>query len=52
MQHLTREKDLDRFIYDENLKHLRNLLMRTTDDAECMRIVSLIEEEEAKRLPR
>jgi hypothetical protein len=43
------EKNLNKFIYNENLKHLRNLLMRSTDDAECERIVKLIEEEEAKK---
>ena len=34
---------------NENLKRLRELLTRTTDDAECQRIVTLIEEYEAKK---
>ena len=41
---------MDRFIQHENLKHLRALLTRTADEAECQRIVRLIEEEEAKSL--
>jgi ANC1 homology domain (AHD) len=32
----------------EKLKRLRERLMRTTDEAECQRIVNMIEEEEAK----
>lgn len=32
-----------------NMKRLRELLTRTTDEAECQRIVSLIEEYEAKK---
>jgi hypothetical protein len=32
----------------EKLKRLRERLMRTTDKVECQRIVSMIEEEEAK----
>lgn len=39
---------MDRFIQHENLKHLRALLARTTDEAERQRIVRLIEEEEGK----
>jgi hypothetical protein len=39
---------MDRFIQQENLKHLGALLARTTDEAERQRIVRLIEEEEAK----
>jgi hypothetical protein len=31
----------------QNLKHLRAVLTRTTDEGECRRIVGLIEEEEA-----
>jgi len=50
------EVAMERFIHQENLKHLRELLTRTTDDAECQRIVKLIEEEErkeqAKRRPK
>jgi hypothetical protein len=36
-----------RFVHEQNLKHLRALLARTSDQAECRRIVGLIEEEEA-----
>ncbi len=36
----------------ENLKRLRELLARTDDEAECQRIVKLIEEEEAKEPER
>jgi K+/H+ antiporter YhaU regulatory subunit KhtT len=36
----------------ENLKRLRELLTRTNDEAECQRIVKLIEEEEAKKPER
>jgi K+/H+ antiporter YhaU regulatory subunit KhtT len=36
----------------ENLKRLRELLTRTNDEAECQRIVKLIEEEEAKQPER
>jgi hypothetical protein len=43
---------MDRFIRQANLKHLRELLMRTNDEAECRRIVKLIEEEEAKKPAR
>ena len=39
---------MERFIHQENLKHLRELLTRATDETECQRIVKLIEEEEAK----
>ncbi len=38
---------MERFIRQENPKHLRELLARTTDKTECQRIVKLIEEEEA-----
>jgi hypothetical protein len=37
-----------RFIQRENLRLLRERLMRTTDEAKCRRIVKLIEEEEIK----
>jgi hypothetical protein len=40
---------MKRFVHDENIKHLRQLLARTADDAECMRIVRLIEEQEANK---
>ena len=36
------------FIRRENLRLLREKLTRATSDAECKRIVALIEEEEAK----
>jgi hypothetical protein len=36
----------------DNLKHLRELLTRTNDEAECRRIVNLIEENEAKKAGR
>jgi hypothetical protein len=36
------------FVREQNLRHLRALLARTTDKTECRRIVDLIEEEEAK----
>jgi hypothetical protein len=39
----------ERFLRAENLKRLRALLVRTTDEAECQRIVNLIEEEEGKK---
>ena len=35
-----------RFIHEENLRHLRELLARTTSETQCKRIVHLIEEEE------
>ena len=37
---------MDRFVHDQNRKHLREVLARTTDKAERRRIVKLIEEEE------
>ncbi len=42
----------EHFVHKENLKHLRELLRRTTDEAECQRIMKLIEEEEAKKAER
>ena len=35
-----------RFIHEENLRHLRELLARTPSETQCKRIVDLIEEEE------
>ena len=35
-----------RFIHEENLRHLRELLARTTSETQWQRIVNLIEEEE------
>jgi len=40
---------MNEFVKGKNLKRLRELLTRTTDDAECQRIVTLIEEYEAKK---
>ena len=39
---------MDRFIHDENLRHYRRLLERTSDPAERARILKLLAEEEAK----
>lgn len=39
---------MDKFIHRENLKHYKNLLLRTTDESERQRILTLIEEEENK----
>lgn len=39
---------MKRFVHEQNIIHLRALLARTADEAECRRIVGLIEEEEAK----
>jgi len=36
------------FIYRENIKHYRDLLARTSDEAERQRIMRLLAEEEAK----
>jgi hypothetical protein len=41
--HPAEEAPMERFIHQENLKHFRELLARTTDEAECQRIVKLIE---------
>ena len=37
------------FVREQNLRHLRAVLARTTDETECRRIVHLIEEEEVKK---
>ena len=37
---------MKRFIHLENLRHFRELLAHTTSEAECKRIVGLIEEED------
>lgn len=37
---------VNRFVYEQNLRHLREVLARTADEAERRRIVSLIEREE------
>jgi hypothetical protein len=39
---------MNKFSNRENLKRLRELLTRTTDEAECQRIVKSIEDYEAK----
>lgn len=39
---------MDRFIHDENIRHYRRLLDRTTDPAERDRILKLIAEEDAR----
>jgi hypothetical protein len=37
---------MDRFVHEQNLRYLREVLARTIDQGECRRIVGLIEEEE------
>jgi hypothetical protein len=37
-----------RFVHRENIKHYKQLLERTTDEAECQRILKLLAEEEAQ----
>jgi hypothetical protein len=39
---------MDRFVREQNLRHLREVLARTIDEAECRRIVKLIEREEER----
>jgi hypothetical protein len=39
---------MNRFVHEQNLRHLRATLARTSDEEECRRIVALIEEEDAK----
>ena len=39
---------MDRFIHDENIRHYRRLLERTSDPAERARILGLLSEEEAR----
>jgi hypothetical protein len=39
---------INRFVYEQNLRHLRAMLARSSDEEECRRIVALIEEEDAK----
>ena len=39
---------MQRFVHLENLKHLRQLLKRTSNEAERQRIVQLIAEEETR----
>jgi len=40
--------DMQRFIHEENLRHLRKLLSETTDAAEREKIIKLLAEEDAK----
>jgi hypothetical protein len=40
---------MHRFVHEQNLKHLREVLARTSNDSECRRIAELIEEEENER---
>jgi len=46
-----REKAMQRFIHRENIKHYQKFLLRTTDEAERRRILTLLTEEEAKLTP-
>jgi hypothetical protein len=39
---------MNRFVHEQNLRHLRAMLARANDEVECRRIVALIEEEEEK----
>jgi hypothetical protein len=39
---------MQRFIHEENLRHLRKLLSETTDAAERQKIIKLLAEEYAK----
>jgi hypothetical protein len=39
---------MDRFIHDENMRHYRSLLERTSDPGERARILALLAEEEAR----
>jgi hypothetical protein len=41
---------MERFIHDENLRHYRRLLERTSDPDERARILALLTEEEARIL--
>jgi hypothetical protein len=43
---------MNRFVHEQNLKHLREVLARTSNDSECRRIAELIEEEENGRRPK
>jgi hypothetical protein len=37
---------MNRFVHEQNIRHLREVLARTASEAECRRIVGQIEEEE------
>jgi len=39
---------ISHFVYEQNLRHLRAILARTSDEEERKRIVALIDEEDAK----
>lgn len=39
---------MNRFVHEQNMRHLRALLARTTDEADRQRIIGLIEEEEQR----
>ena len=41
---------MNRFVHEQNMRHIRALLARTTDEADRQRIIGLIEEEEKMRL--
>jgi hypothetical protein len=43
--HIT-EASMNRFVHERNIKHLRETLARTANEAECRRIVGQIEDEE------
>ena len=38
---------MHRFVHRENIKHYKELLERTTDEAERQRVIKLLAEEEA-----
>ena len=40
---------MNRFVHEQNLRHLREVLARTDDEAECRRILKLIEREEEEK---
>ena len=40
---------MNRFVHEQNLKHLREVLARTSSDRECRRTLELIVEEENER---
>ncbi|MGA8971353.1 MAG: hypothetical protein WB499_19235 [Pseudolabrys sp.] len=42
---------MNRFVHEQNIRHLRALLARTTDEADRQRIIGLIEEEEQRPRP-
>ena len=43
---------MNRFVHEQNLRHLREVLARTTDKAKCRRIAELIEQEEQEATER